>query len=73
VNATSAGRTVGIQDVGTEAIVVDAPMFSGADATSFIAVADGCVGKTLAARDQCTLQLAFRPASAGLLRDRRWS
>jgi hypothetical protein len=37
-----------------------------ASPADFVVVSDGCGGKTLLLGDSCAVQIAFRPASAGV-------
>jgi hypothetical protein len=63
VGTTTPPETVTVRNTGSQPITLGPPTVSPPD---FIVVADSCGGKTLLANDSCTIQLAFRPTSAGI-------
>jgi hypothetical protein len=65
VGITSGGRTLTLTNTGTAALKIAALGVEGAQATDFLLAGTCAVGKILAQSAGCTIDLGFRPTSAG--------
>jgi Kelch motif len=61
----SAAGVLTVTNVGAQTLSISGATLAGADASDFTIGADGCEGVTLAFRQQCTINLSFRPVLEG--------
>jgi hypothetical protein len=65
VRVQSAAKTVFLSSTGIQNLLIGTISLTGINSTDFNLVGDNCSGKTLEPSQDCTVQVAFQPLSAG--------
>ena len=65
LNVKSNVKSITLTNTGTADLVIGAVNVSGANASDFTIEVDGCGGQTIAATQQCVVDLTFKPSASG--------
>jgi hypothetical protein len=66
LDTTSPPQTVTVTNTGTEPVLLDTIMLTGANADEFGIQGDFCSGETLAPLDDCTVDVILQPSTVGV-------